>query len=146
MLCEMCGTEVESLNRVRIEGTVLGLCPNCSRFGTVIGAPPSSPAAPGGALGGSGDGRSPTRSRNLAERDLYADIPELDLVPDWSKRVRVAREKLAWTPEEFAKRLNEKKSVVLKIESGHFHPADSMVRKIEMMLKVRLRANPGETP
>jgi ribosome-binding protein aMBF1 (putative translation factor) len=82
-------------------------------------------------------------TRRLEERDLYGDIGELELAPDWPKRVRGAREALGWTPEDFGKKLNEKKSIVLKLESGHFHPPDALVRKIEQLLKVRLRAEPG---
>lgn len=70
----------------------------------------------------------------------------MELAEDWSKRIRLAREKLAWTPEEFGKRLNEKKSVVLKIESGHFRPPDHQIHKIEQMLKIRLRADPNPPP
>jgi|GEM_PF-4116127 len=45
MLCEMCGNDVETTTRVRVEGTVLGLCPNCAKFGTVVDPPPA-PASP----------------------------------------------------------------------------------------------------
>ena len=82
------------------------------------------------------------RPRRLEERDLYQEIGELELAPDWGHRVRLAREALGWNPEELGKRLNEKKSVVLKIESGTLHPPDSLVRKLEHLLKVRLRASP----
>jgi len=41
-----------------------------------------------------------------------------------------------------AKKLNEKKSVVLKLESGGFHPPDQLVRKLEHLLRIRLRADP----
>jgi len=69
----------------------------------------------------------------------------MELAPDWGKRIRLAREARLWTPEVLGKKLNEKKSVVLKIESGNFHPPDALVRKIEHLLQVRLRAEP-ETP
>ena len=65
-------------------------------------------------------------------------------MPDWSHRIRQAREKLGWTPEEFGRRLNEKKSLVLKLENGSFRPPDGTVRKVEHLLKIRIRANPGE--
>ena len=66
----------------------------------------------------------------------------MELAPDWNRRIREAREALQWTPEVFGKKLNEKKSVVLKIESGSFRPPDALVRKIEHLLQVRLRAEP----
>ena len=148
MRCEMCGNETSAPRRVRVEGSVLNLCENCSRFGVVLDGPPESassadPLGPGAAPDLSG--RLARRSRRLEERDLFQELPEMELAPDWSKRIRAAREKLNWTPEELGKRLNEKKSVLLKIESGVFRPPDVMIRKIESLLKVRLRAEPGGT-
>lgn len=152
MLCEMCGTNVESTSRVKIEGSVLSVCPSCARFGVAVDPPatpvhvsetafqPTRPVATAPAPS-MGDRLSAGR-RRLEERDLYRELPEMELAPDWSKRIRTAREKLAWTPEELAKKLNEKKSVVLKIESAGFRPPDAMVRKIEQLLKIRLRADP----
>lgn len=146
MLCEMCGQDVEMTSRVRIEGSVLHLCPDCARFGKPLDPPPS----PAPALAGlrrpvysGGASRAGGAGRTMQERDLYQDIGEMELAPDWSKRIRVAREALHWNPEEFGKKLNEKKSVVLKIESGSFRPPDELVRKIERLLKVRLRADPA---
>jgi len=148
MLCEMCGNDVETTSRIRVEGTILALCPACSKFGTIVDPPPaaaapvSHPAArPGGALGAPAT-RGVRTGRRLEERDLYVEIGELELAPDWARRVRVAREAVVWTPEDLAKKLNEKKSVVLKLESGGFHPSDQLVRKIEHLLKIRLRADP----
>jgi putative transcription factor len=148
MLCEMCGKETPSPISVRLEGTVLNLCADCARFGTVVSPPAGAPGPtgvrPGAVAPGSLDDRLRVRARRMEERDLYQELPELELVPDWPKRVRQAREKLGWSPEELGKRLNEKKSLVLKLESGNFRPPDATVRKVEHLLKVRLRANPGE--
>ncbi len=146
MLCEMCGNDVAVTSRIRVDQTVLNLCPGCAKFGRPIDPPPPPVAAP------EEDGRprrvaAPSlrpapRPRRLEERDLYLEIGELELASDWGARVRRAREALVWTPEELAKRLNEKKSVVLKVEAGGFHPPDALVRKLEQLLKVRLRADP----
>ncbi|EQD41363.1 transcriptional regulator, XRE family, partial [mine drainage metagenome] len=126
MLCEMCGKEVDVTVRIRIEGTILSVGPECEKFGTRIDP---VPAAPGPTRANRPIGGPATRvgatGRRMEERDLYTEIGELELAPDWSKRVRVAREALAWTPDDLAKKLNEKKSVVLKIESGGFRPPDA---------------------
>jgi len=147
MLCEMCGKEVEFTSRVRVEGTVLRLCPDCTKFGEILDPPPVPPSTSGGPVRARPPATTPaTRpagaGRRLEERDLYTDIGEMELAPDWPKRIRLAREKLAWTPEVLGKKLNEKKSVVLKLESGSIHPPDALVRKIEHLLQVRLRAEP----
>jgi putative transcription factor len=141
MLCEMCGQDVPLTNAVRVESSVLQLCPNCSKFGVAV-APPVLPAgsAPPPTAGAP---RPYARAgRRVEERDLYTELPEMELAPDWGKRIRLAREALAWTPEEFGKRLNEKKSLVLKLESGSFRPPDATIRKIERLLRIRLRADP----
>ncbi len=145
MLCEMCGKEVEATSRVRIERSVLSLCAECAKFGTPLDPPPATAAAatssgPRPAVGAT---RASAGPRRLEERDLYTEIGELELAPDWGRRVRLAREGLGWTPEELGKRLNEKKSVVLKVETGGIHPPDELVRKLERLLKVRLRAEAG---
>ena len=145
MLCEMCGNDVEETRRVRIEGTILRLCGACARFGE-----PVDPVPPPAAVEPSGRPRprpatAPRATgpgRRLAERDLYEEIGELQLADDWPKRVRTARDALGWTPEVLGKKLNEKKSVILKLEAGSIHPSDALVRKIEHLLKVRLRAEP----
>ena len=143
MICEMCGEDVESLSQVRVEGIVLGLCANCSKFGVVVSPPAPPPTAgPSPAARGPGVPRFATPGRRLAERDLFTELPEMELAPDWAKRIRLAREKLGWTPEDLGKKLNEKKSVVLKLEGGGFRPPDATVRKVEKLLKIRLRADP----
>ncbi len=149
MLCEMCGKETDGIQRVRVEGTDLRLCAQCARFGTPLDPPPA-PAAGSPAFAPSASAaRAPAAAtrpavarRRLEERDLYQEIGELELADDWGRRVRTAREARGWTPEELGKQLNEKKSVVLKLEAGSFRPSDELVRKLEHLLKVRLRAEP----
>ncbi len=148
MLCEMCGNDVETTSRVRIERSVLQLCPTCAKFGTPLDPPPPAPTAsvvPARRRPVVAATRTAGGPRRLEERDLYTEIGELELAPDWGLRVRKAREALVWTPEELGKKLNEKRSVVLKIETGELHPPDALVRKLEHLLKVRLRAEPGAT-
>jgi putative transcription factor len=145
MICEMCGKETEPLTPVRVERSVLQLCGDCARFGEPV-APTSPPAAPvrsGSVTYMQGAGRLSPSLRRTEERDLFSDMPEMELSPDWSRRIRQQRERLNWTPEEFGKRLNEKKSLVLKIESGSFRPPDATLRKIERLLKIRLTVDPN---
>ena len=145
MICEMCGDDVEALSQVRVEGTVLALCGECGRFGTPVAPPPATTTrAPPGRPGPVATATRLTRpGRRLEERDLFSELPDLDLAPDWAKRIRTAREQLGWTPDDLGKRLNEKKSVVLKMEAGSFRPPDALIPRIEHLLKVRLRADPA---
>jgi putative transcription factor len=145
VICEMCGKDVASLTPVRVEGSLLQLCVDCAKFGQAV----VRPAGPSKSAGDRDDDypqpRGPVafRPRRTEERDVFSDMPDMELTPDWSKRIRQQRERLGWTPEEFGKRLNEKKSLVLKVESGSFRPPDATLRKIERLLKIRLTVDPN---
>ena len=149
MLCEMCGKESDGLVRTAIEGSVLEVCTTCSKFGKVLSAPAGGAAGMGGGNGGGGGAGSTgvqerigSHQKRMSERDLYAELPDLELDPSWSKKVREAREKLGLTQEQFGAKINEKVSVVHKLESGGMVPPDALVRKLERTLKVRLTARP----
>jgi putative transcription factor len=140
LICEMCGKDVDSLTAVRVEGSVLQLCADCAKFGQAVAPAPTSsaPARSGYSEYAEPHHAAALRTRRTEERDVFSDMPELELAPDWGQRIRHARERLGWTPEEFGKRLNEKKSLVLKVETGSFRPPDDTLRKIERLLKIRL--------
>ncbi len=148
MICEMCGKEVPSTHRVEIEGSVLRVCESCRKFGKLLD-PLISPSAMSATASRPFNGPvgSPVRAgrRSTEERDVFAEVPEMELAPDWGMRIRVAREARNWTQEELGKRLNEKKSLVLKLESGNFRPPDDTIRKVENLLKIRLRADSRES-
>ncbi len=132
-LCEMCGKEQEHLRAVSVEGTRLMLCDRCSRFGEEIQPPETPPVTRTGA---------PRVIRPGAPRrapDLSLQQPEYDLAPDFPDRLRRAREARGWKREELARRVNEKLSVLEKLEKGRMRPPDTLVAKLERILEVRLR-------
>ena len=144
MICEMCGKEVPTTHRIEVEGSILRVCESCRHFGKLldplISPAPSISTAPrpwNGPVGA----LQPRSRRTSEERDVFSEVPEMDLATDWGRRIRVAREARNWTQEELGKRLNEKKSLVLKLESGGFRPPDDTIRKVESLLKIRLRAD-----
>lgn len=146
MICEMCGKDVASLTPTRVEGSVLQLCVDCAKFGQAVVRVAAATPAPRGADEVYLDARGAAvfrPRRSTEERDVFADMPEMELSSDWFRRIRQAREHLGWTPEEFGKRLNEKKSLVLKVEAGSFRPPDATLKKIERLLKIRLTADPN---
>ncbi len=121
--CEMCGREA-SLVKAKIEGTELELCPNCAKFGEVIARP------------------APIYTKNIphsrpVQRPRRKEVLQI-VVDDYADRIRTARNKLGLTQEEFSKRLNERASIMQKMEAGQFKPSIDTARKLEKLLKVRL--------
>lgn len=133
-LCEMCGTEQDRLRPVSVEGSRLMLCDRCARFGEEIRPPKArSPSLPG----------TPQRTPTQRVRET-----EYDLAPDFPLRLRRAREAMGWKREELARKINEKLSVLEKLEKGRMRPPDALVSKLERTLQVRLRERieEGEGP
>ncbi len=133
-LCEMCGTEQDRLRPVLVEGTRLRLCDRCSRFGEEIRPAKTRPATLPGA------------PRTRTDRPVLET--EYDLAPDFPDRLRRAREAFGWKREELARRINEKLSVLEKLEKGRMRPPDTLVAKLERVLEIRLRerVEEGEAP
>jgi putative transcription factor len=61
-----------------------------------------------------------------------------EVVQDYDDRIRDARESEGLTQEELADQLNEKASLIRKLERGDVLPSDSIQRKLERQLGIEL--------
>ena len=61
-----------------------------------------------------------------------------EIIEDFSTKIRQAREKLGLTHEELGKRINEKSSVIGKLETGKMNPSNILATKLEHALKIKL--------
>jgi putative transcription factor len=62
----------------------------------------------------------------------------VELTEDYGTRIRKAREKLGFSHEDLGKKLNEKVSLLRKIETGKMTHSDKLAAALEHVLKVRL--------
>jgi putative transcription factor len=76
---------------------------------------------------------------------MFDDIDEI--AQDFDERIRAARESAGLSLEELANQLNEKASLIRKLEHGDMLPSDEVQRKLERALEVDLSAGgeSGET-
>ena len=136
MPCEMCGKDVPRLRKVQIGSSELEVCNECAKFGADVHheAPKSEPEASGpAAVAPARTFESPpSRRRDALSRG------EMELAEDYHKRIARGRQRKGLTQEELAKRINEKKSVISRCESGEMRPSDRLVRKLEKELDVKL--------
>ncbi len=142
--CEMCGTETGSPKTVKIEGAELEVCDDCAEFGTEIKTQEtSSTSTKYSTSSSSGTSSSSTSSAGGSSssgggrrRDMFDEMDEV--VQDYDDRIRDARESKGLTQEELAKQLNEKASLIRKLERGDVLPSDSIQRKLERKLGIDL--------
>ncbi|QLH78554.1 TIGR00270 family protein [Halosimplex rubrum] len=146
--CEMCGSETSSPNRVKVEGAELDVCDECTDFGTEVKQQSSSSASTkystsssgssSSSSGSSSSGSSSSSGGSSRRRDMFDEMDEL--AQDYDETVRSAREAAGMSQEDLARKLNEKASLIRKIERGDTLPSDDVQRKLESALDVNLSA------
>jgi putative transcription factor len=133
--CEVCGRKIHtSPIKAEIEGAKLTVCIECSKHGRILTRDeielsqktlrtqiPASPI------------RLQTKKKPEAKVEITQEMTE-----NYFAKIRQAREKLGLSHEELGKRLNEKASVLRKIETGKMTPNNMLVTKLEHVLKIKL--------
>ncbi|MBW2995254.1 multiprotein bridging factor aMBF1 [Candidatus Woesearchaeota archaeon] len=139
MQCEMCGKDARLFLAI-VENVKMKVCSECAKFGKVL-KQETEPLP------------EKKRQKILKKTRAKEEIVEI-IIPDYSKKIRRAREKLGLDQEEFAKRIALKESVIHKIETGHHKPSIETARKLEKVLNIVLvmeyeeekkEYKPGET-
>lgn len=105
----------------RIEGAVIEVCERCSKFGTKVNVSPTYIPI-----------KKTIKVSELGETDL-------ELVPDYGRIIARVRESKGLTRYDLAKKINEKESVIKRVEDEELEPDEELIRKIEDFLDIRLR-------
>jgi len=124
MRCEICGKKIVGKPlKTKIDSSVMEVCKECSKFGKIIREPTTSRKK--------SFRRPPKRSRRPMDT-VY------EVVEDYGRIIRSEREKRDWSREDLAERINEKVSVINRIESERMEPDIKLARKLERLLKIKL--------
>jgi putative transcription factor len=136
MQCEVCGRKIIGKQyKAIIEGAIMLVCDECAHYGTrsweAETKPKTKPIQP-----------PKPKLITLQVPSVQKAIQEeaLELVEDYPKKIRQAREKLGLTHEELGKKINERVSLLKKIETRKMTPTQSLAEKLEHTLKIRLLA------
>ena len=132
MECEICGKPVPENNpiRAKIEGSVMVVCKECSKLGKIQKTPPKPKYTKQNKSKRPKTTRNKPYSRN--------DEPSEELIEDFSIEVRKAREAKNWSREDLGKKINERVSVINRIETGKMTPDVKLTKKLEKTLDIKL--------
>jgi len=135
MICEMCGKDVTFLRKVTIEGVLLEVCTECAKFGIESKKEAPKEQAPKPIIAQ----RLEVREKRTRPRDVLERFEKEDIVEDFAQRIRGAREKSGMSRKELAMKINERVTVLSKIEAGQMRPDEKFIAKLQKELGIVLK-------
>ncbi|HWR24689.1 MAG TPA: multiprotein bridging factor aMBF1 [Methanosarcina sp.] len=132
MQCEICGAEIrEKPLCITIDNSELQVCQKCAPYGKPVDkrTPVSRKVSP--------VVRTVTRTEKRPRKDFF-DILKDELLDNYDQIIRDARAAKGWSQEDLAENLKEKVSLIKKIERSEIVPEDSVRKKLEHTLNIKL--------
>ena len=132
MQCEICGAEIrEKPLCITIDSSELQVCQKCAPYGKPVDkrTPVSRKVSP--------VVRTVTRTEKRPKKDFF-DILKDELLENYVQIIRNAREAKGWSQEDLAENIKEKASLIKKIERSEIVPEDSVRKKLEYTLNIKL--------
>jgi putative transcription factor len=141
MQCEVCGRKIIGKQyKATIEGAIMLTCSECAHYGTrywEAEAPkPNTKPLP------TPKPKAPTLPVPSVQKTVQEEA--LELVEDYPRKIRHAREKSGLSHEELGRKINERVSLLKKIETGKMTPTQSLAEKLEHVLKTKLLTTSAE--
>ncbi len=137
MACEICGKKISGLsNRIIIDGAKLIVCPKCACFSSSNwNINKKSQLA---------TKKVSSKTSIRRSKPVHGGVNEkLELVEDYGQRIRKVREKMNLSQKDLGKMIQEKASVLQKLEIGKMVPDDKLAKKLEKSLKINLLGPPS---
>lgn len=135
MICEMCGKDVTFLRKVTIEGVLLEVCSECSKFGVESKKEVPKEQGPKPIIAQ----RLEVREKRGRPRDVLEKFEKEDIVEDYAQRIRVARERTGMSQKELAMKINERVTILSKIEAAQMRPDEKVIAKLQKELGIVLK-------
>ena len=130
----MCGNPIKGQPiRIKIDGATMDVCKDCSKFGKVQKVPRRPKYVQKNKKSKKNNSRN--NNRNYSRNN---DEPTEELIEDYGKVVRLARESQNLSREQLGEKVNEKVSVIAKIESEKMEPDVKTAKKLEKALNITL--------
>jgi putative transcription factor len=111
------------------------VCGECSKHGKIVLEEKPQPAMQRITLT---KHKSSTTLKIQQKKAPETRLTSFELAEDFSAKIKQAREKLGLSHEDLGRKLNEKVSVLRKIETGKMTPNDVLTKKLEHELKIKL--------
>lgn len=139
--CEICGMEIKGeVYRIRIDASELSVCKSCARLGTVVveakkGKEVLEPQHANSNVNVKPKRKPISKLYTQIDHEIEAEVEIDEMEEDYGRKIKEAREKAGLKQAELAQRINEKHSLLRKIENEEIMPGEEIWKKIERALK-----------
>ena len=128
--CPICGGIIWKGQKVLIEGAKITVCQSCAKEGKKIYASPKMTKST------IGTNKKPTKPTKLyREAEKYEKV---EIIYNFAQLIHKERMRRGLNQEEFAQKLNEKPSLMRRIEAGKVEPTLELAKKIENVYQIKL--------
>ena len=125
--CEIWGTQIiDHGERVYVEGILLTVCKTCSKRGKPSNNPQNIKS------------KLPARPKKIVKPEKITFEDSVILVKNFSEVIRNSRMSKALTHEQLGLLINERASLLRKIESGSLKPDEELTKKLERFFRIDL--------
>jgi len=138
MQCEVCGNDTESPRKILLDNIPMIACPNCAHLGKDVTQKPAREVERG--VPPEVAERLERRARMAKSKDVFESFQQ-EMVPDYAKRIKEARERKGWTREQLSGKVGERVPTIAKFEHGEVSPTDQVARRLERELNIKLFEN-----
>ncbi|MGC8678341.1 MAG: multiprotein bridging factor aMBF1 [Fervidicoccaceae archaeon] len=131
LYCELCGSPISGRSyKVTIEGVSLTVCEKCYRKQSAKVQEKASLQEK--------NQRQPSQTMQKKPQPKIKQEVELEVVEDYAKRIREARERLGINLLTLSQKVMEKETVLKRIEQNRLRPSIDLARRLERALGIRL--------
>jgi len=125
MMCEICGKEFRGRGiDIIIDGAQLTVCPNCAKFGTRVEIRKEE--------------RKPYPKKKKGKMPVKSEKETFTIIPAYSEIIKNARENRKISQKDLASKINEKESVIHRLETGGMSPSYTLAKKLEKALEIKI--------
>lgn len=123
----MCGREIKGKKfKVIIEGSEVTVCARCKDLGV---------AKPVSRVSQQGVKKVLIKKKQTPSKIEFVE----ELLDDYHIIIKREREKRGWSQKDLAKKIQEKESLIRKIENAEITPEPEVIDKLERLFNIKLR-------
>ena len=120
--CTLCGKNTSKLFLTEVEGYTVEVCEECKKYGNFIG-----------------EVKPKQEMRLIKKKPIeYPGEVQEELKPYYGQLIMQTRQKMGLKRKEFSMKINEKESIIKRVESQQMTPDEKLQKKIENFLDIKL--------